>query len=87
VALSEKSVGRPWDKVHSDIRAHLKFDNEVQRHILMHLRDMVATKPIRLENGYWGSAERAYRLNDYTAPNTFNVDRRTGILRRNRRRR
>lgn len=38
----EKQVGRPWDKVYSEIAAHLRVDSAVQQHVRDHLRDFVA---------------------------------------------
>lgn len=36
-------VGRPWDRVHSEICAHIDRGNVVQKHILTHLSDYVVT--------------------------------------------
>jgi hypothetical protein len=43
----EKQVGRPWDKVYSEIAAHLRVDSTVQQHVRDHLKDFVAVKPRR----------------------------------------
>jgi hypothetical protein len=43
----EKQVGRPWDKVYSEIAAHLRVDSAVQQHVRDHLRDFVAITPRR----------------------------------------
>ena len=43
----EKQVGRPWDKVYSEISAHLRADNIVQQHVRHHIKDFVAVKPRR----------------------------------------
>jgi hypothetical protein len=37
-------IGRPWDKVHSEISKHIKLNSAVQRHILQHLEQMIETK-------------------------------------------
>src|SRR5947209_3737612 len=37
-----KQVGRPWDKVYSEISTHLRVDNVVQQHVRDHLHDFVA---------------------------------------------
>jgi hypothetical protein len=50
----ERQVGRPWDKVYSEIAAHLRVDSIVQQHVRDHLRDFVSVKPRRLNHG-WGS--------------------------------
>src|SRR6266536_2639198 len=41
----ERQVGRPWNKVYSEISRHLRADNAVQQHVRDHLRDFVAIKP------------------------------------------
>src|SRR5689334_15596749 len=43
----EKQVGRPWNKVYSDISAHLRADNIVQQHVRDHIKDFVAVTPRR----------------------------------------
>ncbi|MBM3578134.1 MAG: hypothetical protein FJX40_10840 [Alphaproteobacteria bacterium] len=43
----EKQVGRPWDKVYSEIAARLCVDSAVQQHVRNHLRDFVAITPRR----------------------------------------
>lgn len=50
----EKQVGRPWDKVYSEIAAHLRVDSTVQQHVRDHLKDFVAVKPRRGINSWWG---------------------------------
>ncbi len=42
-----QQVGRPWDKVYSEIAAHLRVDNAVQQHVRDHLHDFVALAPRR----------------------------------------
>lgn len=41
-----KQVGRPWDKVYSEICARIKLSSTVQRHILTHVEGYVEIKPI-----------------------------------------
>lgn len=36
-----RQVGRPWDRVHAEISAHLRLTSAVQRHVFEHLEDMV----------------------------------------------
>jgi hypothetical protein len=43
----ESQIGRPWDKVYSEIAAHLRADSAVQQHVRDHLRDFVAITPRR----------------------------------------
>lgn len=40
----EKSVGRPWDKVYSELRANIKPGNTVQEHVLSHVADKIHVK-------------------------------------------
>lgn len=37
----EKQVGRPWNAVHSEMRARIKPGNTVQEHILTHVPDIL----------------------------------------------
>jgi len=37
----QSQVGRPWNKVHSEISRHLRLDSAVQSHVLDHLWDYV----------------------------------------------
>jgi hypothetical protein len=43
----ERQIGRPWDKVYSEIAERLRVDSTVQQHVREHLRDFVATRPRR----------------------------------------
>lgn len=79
----DKQVGRPWDKVYSEISAHLKATNPVQQHVRDHLEDFVAVRT-RMENGKVVSAH------NYLGPVTlekewrrYYVHPKTGLLRRN----
>jgi hypothetical protein len=54
----EKQVGRPWSKVYSEIRAHVRFENTVQQHVLVHLDQMIARQVkivdgVVYELGHW----------------------------------
>src|SRR5436853_3950149 len=52
----ERQVGPPWNKVYSEIAAHLRVDNTVQQHVRDHLRDFVALHPRRRRgrgDGLW----------------------------------
>jgi hypothetical protein len=42
----DANVGRPWDKVYSEICRHVDRGNVVQKHILTHLFDYVVTKTV-----------------------------------------
>jgi len=67
-------VGRPWDKVYSEIAAQLRVDSAVQQHVRDHLHDFVAITPryniqgrySSVGNGLWWQA--------------FYVDPRSGLL-------
>lgn len=48
----ERQVGRPWNKVYSEIAAGLRADNVVQQHVRNHVHDFVAVKPQRLNHGW-----------------------------------
>lgn len=48
----ESQVGRPWNKVYSEIAAHLRVDSAVQQHVCDHLRDFVAVQPRRINHGW-----------------------------------
>lgn len=77
------NIGRPWDKVYSEISEHLKPTSTVQQHVRDHLQDFVATKT-RMKAGivmvtprYGGERqlEDDWRL--------YYVHPRTGLLRKN----
>jgi hypothetical protein len=77
----EKQVGRPWNKVYSEISRHLRVDNPVQQHVRDHLSDFVAIKPRRRAGvvyGLGGDKEWRYRL--WYQP--LYVDPRDGLLKR-----
>ena len=85
----DAQVGRPWDKVYSEIRAHVNADTAVQYHILQHLYDRIAVKVRVREDGSlwhqpeWGHTEpleASRRLRLYVCPHT-------GLIRRIKRRR
>jgi hypothetical protein len=70
----ERQVGRPWDKIYSDIAAHLRVDNTVQQHVRDHLHDFVAIKP------RWSRDWRNRRAGLWWQP--FYVDPASGLLKR-----
>jgi hypothetical protein len=71
----ERQVGRPWDKVFSEIAARLRPDNTVQQHVRDHLKDFVATKPRRGISSWRGGDGALWYQPLY-------VDPRDGILKR-----
>jgi hypothetical protein len=62
----ERQVGRPWDKVYSEIAAHLRMDNTVQQH----LRDFVAVTPRRAIGGWRSRASGLWYQRLYVDPFT-----------------
>lgn len=72
----ETQVGRPWDKVYSEIRLHIKPGNTVQEHILQHLYDFIHVKVSKVpvsakfpcglayHNHRWGGGIRTVRDGD-----------------------
>lgn len=78
-----KQVGRPWDKVYSEIAENLKVTSTVQQHVRDHLEDFVALRG-RMKAGAvvlpgrWGG-ERTLE-NDHRR---FYVHPRTGLLKEN----
>jgi len=71
-----RQVGRPWDKVYSEISANLKATNAVHQHVRDHLNDYVAIKVSFNKAGESMSVSRWWRSYD------FYVDPRDGILKR-----
>jgi hypothetical protein len=71
----ERQVGRPWDKVYSEIAARLRPDSTVQHHVLHHLEDFVAIKPRRISCHYRKGRDVLWYEPLY-------VDPRDGILKR-----
>jgi hypothetical protein len=72
----ERQVGRPWDKVYSEIAQRLRVDSTVQQHVRDHLRDFVATRPRRgISTWYKWGGEALWHQALY-------VDPRDGILKR-----
>lgn len=80
-------VGRPWDKVYSEICAGIDRRNTVQQHIHEHLDDFVARRVVDVDgtlccNGRWHGL---HPIGESHGPR-FYVDPRTGLLRINERR-
>jgi hypothetical protein len=83
----DRNVGRPWNKVYSEICQHVDRGNVVQKHILTHLFQYVVTNVVLIDGephdgtpGYWyGRPLRAVSHSHqwYVCP-------RSGLLRRSR---
>jgi len=74
------NVGRPWDKVYSEVCERINRDSAVQYHVWQHLMQDVCRDPHEVL-GY----VRRYAF--FGRLNGFFVDPRTGLLRENKRRR
>src|ERR1700730_16624160 len=68
----ERQVGRPWNKIYSEIAQRLRIDSAVQQHVRDHLRDFVAVKPRRVRRSWSSGSGRWWQ--------PFYVDPRTGLL-------
>src|ERR1700736_4653085 len=68
----ERQVGRPWNKVYSEIARHLRVDSAVQQHVREHLRDFVAVEARHVARG-WPSGQTVWWQ-------PFYVDSVTGLL-------
>ena len=80
-----KQVGRPWDKVWSEIAANIDRRSTVQRHIYQHIDDFIAVD-VEWKNGAWSNqreAGRTYFWRDLSMRQPLYVDPRTGLIRKN----
>jgi hypothetical protein len=81
----ERSVGRPWDAVRSEIAEHIAARSAVQKHVLDHVKQMVETSPVILDgrphdpNGSGPRRDRYTPLASYRRYG-FYVCPRTGLL-------
>lgn len=48
----EKQVGRPWNKVYSEIARHLRVDSTIQQHVRDHIGNFVAVNPRRIAKSW-----------------------------------
>lgn len=78
------NVGRPWNKVYSEISEHLKPTSTVQQHVRDHLQDFVATKT-RMKAGkvVVSSARFGGERPLEQDHSLYYVHPRTGLLRKN----
>jgi hypothetical protein len=77
----QRHVGRPWDKVYSEMRAVIDSRNAVQRHILEHLDQYVAVHTRTVNGVLIDLGRQFFGLRRLCQP--LYVDPRTGLLRRN----
>ncbi len=85
----DAQVGRPWDSVYSEIRAHVNADTAVQYHILQHLYDRLVVNVWEDEDGRpWFRSRfgRLERLDVGGRRPVLYVCPRTGLIRRTRQR-
>jgi hypothetical protein len=75
--LLERRVGRKWDRVYSEIREHVRFDDPIQLHVLQHLWQYVERHVVMIE-GVPHEATSRWPLSGYGR--SFYVCPRTGIL-------
>lgn len=77
-----KQVGRPWDKVYSEMAAHIRLDNVVQRHVMVHVWELVARNVVKKDGVLWDNDDRGPRpLVEGYWP-TLYVCPKSGILKR-----
>jgi hypothetical protein len=69
------NVGRPWDKVYSEVCQRINRDSAVQFHVWQHLMTDVCTNPYLIEGDVGRGPWTWFR---------FYVDPKTGLLRENR---
>lgn len=81
----EGQVGRPWNKVWSEICENLKPSNTVQQHVRDHIPDFVAIKTSLREGEIWVHDRWGLRPLKESRVKLF-VDPKSGLLRRNKRR-
>jgi hypothetical protein len=79
-------VGRPWNKVFSEICAGIDGRNTVQQHIRQHIDDFIATN-VELCDGELVDLQDRWRFNRVTGGlrQELYVDPRTGLIRINKR--
>lgn len=70
--LLEKRVGRAWDAVYAEIRAHVRFDDPIQLHILQHLWQYVEQHVVMIDGHPHDARHRrplsGYRRHFYVCP-------------------
>jgi hypothetical protein len=77
----ERQVGRPWNKVYSEMRDVMDDRNAVQRHIFEHLAQYVAVHTRIVDGDLVDSGTQFFGIRRPGQP--LYVDPRTGLLRRN----
>lgn len=68
----EKSVGRPWDEVYSEVREHLRMDSAIQLHVVQHLKWAITEDTYIGEDGHVYSVQRnLYRSGALDIPEPY----------------
>ncbi len=81
----ERQVGRPWDKVYSEMRAEISFDNVVQKHVLAHLHQLIELRPQIVDGVVY--REDGWPLTQRRHGGRLYVDPKSGIIKKPRVRR
>jgi len=76
-----KQVGRPWNKIYSEMMKDRRLDSVAHRHLTLHIRDFVAVKPRRRLITFFRGSPNPVR-EEYLWTQPFYVDERDGILKR-----
>lgn len=63
----ERSVGKPWNKVHSEIAEHLSMNSAVQKHVLDHVKDFVELNPVMIDGKPHNPVASGPKRNHYRA--------------------
>jgi hypothetical protein len=74
-----RQVGRPWNKVFSEICEHIRLDSAVQSHVRDHIDDIVVTRVMVVDGELCGASGYPLRPYGWTE---FYVCPRTGLLRK-----
>ena len=77
----EKQVGRPWNKVFSEVMTGRRFDSTIHRHLVRHIEEFIAIKPRRRVITFGRKTSRPERR-EYLWAQPFYVDEDDGILKR-----
>ena len=84
VKFLQSNVGRPWDKVYSELCAHLDRRKTTGRHVFEHLEQYVEVNCFVGDNGKIYARQNSYgiRLIGSDASINYYVDPRNGLLRK-----
>ena len=79
------NLGRPWNKVYSEMAQHLAPNSTVQRHVFVHLWHMVARRVEARADGLWELGDRGpMKLGEFRWRSQFYVCPKSGLLREHR---